>query len=607
MKFRWLTLVTSCPAFVCALVAGNSGRIIVDGGVDEYAKAIVATSDRGFIVAGYTNSAGNGGFDILLLKFDSLGNLEWNKLIGGSGDDYCEDIIRTSDGGYAICGRTTSFGNGGSDMLVAKLNDMGFPVWIRAIGGAQYETCNSIMEDLDGSLVAAGKTYTFKLGSTSPDMYVVKLDQWGNVMWARSVGGYKDEEAYYVIRANDGGYVVAGYTGSFGQGLDDMYVIKLRNDGTVEWTRTIGGTGLDQAKAILPNPFGPSGGYVVVGETYSFDQYTGYVYVARISSWGYLYGTQVIGFLYGNTVNSAIRTGDGGCLILGASMRTFNYAMYLVKLDITTTLEWVSGIKFGNGDPPIIASDAIELSDGSFIVVGWTGDKLFDPDIDIYIAKVRGNGGFGGTPCPEYSDRLGEYKGQVGSSSSGYYTSTGVFVKAVPTNIVSYGSFSLRACGAMCNLNTLVRRIGDTLVAELLSAEYQWLDCDAGFSPIPGATGRKFIPDRPGSYAVRLSKNGCVDTSACYNVGYTWAADGSHDGEELSVFRRGNNTWVLLVKTNYTERILVRIVDLLGKEVISAHVYSGQPLYLNNLPGRGTYIVEAFIRGRKIVRELIFH
>jgi predicted transcriptional regulator len=205
------------------------------------------------------------------VKLDSSGNVQWTKTIGGSSDDFAYSIIQSSDGGYVIAGYTQSFGAGGSDIYVVKLDSSGNVQWVKTIGGSDWDVAYSIIQSSDGGYVVAGRTYSF--GAGKADMYVVKLDSAGNVQWAKTIGGSDDDRAYSIIQSSDGGYVVAGYTTSFGAGKEDMYVVKLDSSGNVQWTKTIGGSDKDVARSIIRSS---DGGYIVAGYTRSFGSGGGY-------------------------------------------------------------------------------------------------------------------------------------------------------------------------------------------------------------------------------------------------------------------------------------------------------------------------------------------
>jgi hypothetical protein len=242
----------------------------IGGSGDDEAISIIRSSDGGYIVAGGTESFGAGKADIFVVELDSSGNVVWAKTIGGSKGDRARSIIQSSDGGYVVVGGTESFGEGG--IYVVKLDNSGNVQWTKTIGGGG---ASSIIQSSDGGYVVAGRTESFGAGKT--DIYVVKLDSAGNVVWAKTIGGSDWDAAYSTIQSSDGGYVVAGLTWSFGAGYDDMYVVKMDSSGNVVWTKTIGGSYYDGADSVIQSS---DGGYVVVGSTGSFGE--GGIYVVKL-------------------------------------------------------------------------------------------------------------------------------------------------------------------------------------------------------------------------------------------------------------------------------------------------------------------------------------
>ncbi|MEO0192088.1 MAG: hypothetical protein ABIM46_04835, partial [candidate division WOR-3 bacterium] len=234
-------------------------------GYDD-APSIIQTSDGGYAVAGYTVSFGAGNFDILVIKLNPNGSLAWARTFGGIDGDWAESIIRTSDGGYAVAGATWSFGAGNDDFLVLKLNSNGSLAWARTYGGTGYEAVSSIIQITDGGYAVAGDISSFGPGDV--DLLVLKLNPDGSPAWARTyVMGTDYDWVYSITQTSDGGYAVAGETESFGAGGDDFFVLKLNSNGSLAWARTFGGISSDDAHSITQTS---DGGYAVAGHTGSF-------------------------------------------------------------------------------------------------------------------------------------------------------------------------------------------------------------------------------------------------------------------------------------------------------------------------------------------------
>jgi uncharacterized delta-60 repeat protein len=194
-------------------------------------------------VAGWTFSFGAGGRDFWVLKLNSDGIVAWQKTYGGADWDEACSIQRTSDGGYIVAGRTYSFGAGNYDFWVLKLNSDGTVSYQKTYGGANWDWANSIYQTSDGGYIVAGGTQSF--GAGGEDSWVLKLNSDGTVSWQKTYGGSSADRAYSIQQTSDGGYIVAGFTASFGAGSGDFWVLKLNSDGTIPFNPASGAQMID--------------------------------------------------------------------------------------------------------------------------------------------------------------------------------------------------------------------------------------------------------------------------------------------------------------------------------------------------------------------------
>jgi hypothetical protein len=410
--------IGACPEGNVCGYASTFAKSIGGSSRDE-ASSIIQSSDGGYVVAGVTESFGAGGRDFYVVKLDSSGNVLWTKTIGGSSLDIANSIIQSSDGGYVVAGRTWSFGAGHSDMFVVKLDSSGNVQWTKTIGGSSWDYANSIIQSSDGGYVIAGGTGSF--GAGYDDIYVVKLDSSGNVMWTKTIGGSNYDVAYSIIQSSDGGYIVAGYTGSFGAGYADIYVVKLDSSGNVLWTKTIGGSSRDEASSIIQSS---DGGYVVAGWTSSFGAGGYDFYVVKLDSSGNVLWTKTIGGSDNDFAYSIIQSSDGGYVVAG---RTESFGagyvdIYVVKLDSSGNVLWTKTIGGSSWDE---ASSIIQSSDGGYVVAGWTSRYG-----GIYVVKTDSNG----NAC--FSQNITNYS--VSSNVGSFSSPSTVAISQYPTvNIVS--------------------------------------------------------------------------------------------------------------------------------------------------------------------------
>jgi len=196
---------------------------------DEF-YSVQETTDGSYIIAGYTESySGAGRADVWLIKTDASGETLWEKTFGGSDNDYGYSVQQTSDGGYIIAGKTSSFGAAGQLYLI-KTDASGNKQWEKTFGGNGVATGWSVQQTSDGGYIIAGGTGSPDDPYGCGDLYLLKTDASGDKQWEKTFGGSENDEAYSVQQTSDGGYIIAGKTCSFGAGYYDVYLIKLRHE-----------------------------------------------------------------------------------------------------------------------------------------------------------------------------------------------------------------------------------------------------------------------------------------------------------------------------------------------------------------------------------------
>ena len=173
-------------------------------------------------------------------KLDNFGNLLWTKTIGGQGRDVGMSVYQTAkDDGYIITGSTDSFGAGKRDVYVIRLDSGGALLWTKTIGGESDDEGISVIQSDDGGYAIAG--YTMSYGVGSEDVYFIKLDTNGNLLWANTLGGKLKERGQSIKQTADKGYVIGGHTESFGFGAQDVFVVKYDLNGRTCYDQLKGG------------------------------------------------------------------------------------------------------------------------------------------------------------------------------------------------------------------------------------------------------------------------------------------------------------------------------------------------------------------------------
>jgi len=199
----------------------------------DVATALVETSDGGYTLAGHTNSFSAGDDDFWLVKTDGSGNIKWSQTYGGANLDEVNSLVEASDGGYAIAGFTNSSGAGNLDFWLVKTDGSGNMEWNQTYGGAETDIAYSLVETSDGGYALTGRTSSF--GAGFEDFWLVKTDGSGNIEWSRTYGGANHEGAKSLVETSDGGYALAGQTSSFGTGSNDFWLVRTNEQGIPEF------------------------------------------------------------------------------------------------------------------------------------------------------------------------------------------------------------------------------------------------------------------------------------------------------------------------------------------------------------------------------------
>jgi len=249
------------------------------GQYGENGYKILPTSDGGFIIGGDTLSYGAGNGDLWLIKINDTGSIEWQKVYGGPSYDYFKNLIITSDGGYLLMGITQSFGAGGFDIWLIKLDSSGNVAWQKVYGGTAYDYGKRIIETADGYMI---------LGHTNTpgnfDLWVLKIDTNGNLVWQKTYGG-DGTELSYDMAAVGNGYILMGFTTSWGAGGYDVWLVAINNTGAIEWQRAYGSTQKEIGFSLLAIQ---NDGLVVAGETESFGSGYTDIWVLKTNTTGYI-------------------------------------------------------------------------------------------------------------------------------------------------------------------------------------------------------------------------------------------------------------------------------------------------------------------------------
>jgi hypothetical protein len=259
--------------------AGNSGLLVrtdvagnilwsktINGFNFIYANEVHQTIDGGFIVIGSAWPLVGSG-NIMLLKTDGSGNITWQKILSSGANNYDDgnSVRQTNDGGYIIIGTSVNSGVF-SKMLLVKTDATGSVVWTKTYDApGTYNIGWSVRQTADGGYVIGGQTITTP--GTNYNAYMIKTNSTGDTLWTRAFGGANPDYARAVQQTSDGGYMLAGYTQSFGAGGADVYLVKTDSAGNLSWSKAYGGASGDGTYFGMQTN---DGGYVAAGFTSSF-------------------------------------------------------------------------------------------------------------------------------------------------------------------------------------------------------------------------------------------------------------------------------------------------------------------------------------------------
>ncbi len=391
MKIRlWTTVLSftlACAGFSSDSFTKTFGGKDLDRGI-----GVSLTSDGGYIAVGFTKSFGAGGEDIYVVKSDAKGHLEWEKTYGGEKNDNGWVIHQTVEGGYMIAGFTESFGNGDFDFFLIKTDENGNEEWTKTYGGKGMDRCWSAQPTADGGYVLLGETTSY--GAGEEDAYLVKCDAKGNMEWAKVYGGTGQDRCFSVLQTSDKGYVFAGMTLSFGAGESDVYLIKTDPKGKMEWSKTFGGEALDIGHSVLQTS---DGGYAIIGYTNNFGAVNDDPYLIKTGESGNTEWTQVYSHENLDHALNGCQTSDQGFILIGFSGyitpegKPGASDILMVKTDASGKREWTKtiggkkGRNFGYG--------VAVCPDGGYILVGDTSLQGAG-QLDLLLQKTdhRGDG-----------------------------------------------------------------------------------------------------------------------------------------------------------------------------------------------------------------------
>ena len=349
--------------------------------------SVQQTSDGSYILAGHTASYGS--THTWLIKADTNGSQQWSKTFGGTNPEVARSVQQTLDGGYILAGHTFQYGNTYEDARLIKTDTNGSQQWDKTFGGTSCDYVHSVQQTSDGSYILAGTTYSYSAGWG--DVWLIKADTNGSQQWNKTFGGTNDDYAYSVQQTSDDGYILAGSTMSYGAGYVDAWLIKTDMNGNQQWDKTFGGTNDDYAYSVQQTT---DGGYILAGSTGSYcDGYTD-AWLIKTDTDGNLQWNKTFGGTNYEWAYSVQQTSDGGYILAGSTMSYgAGYDAWLIKTDMNGNQQWNK--TFGGTNDDLVYS-VQQTSDGSYVLAGETR-SYGAGNGDAWLIKVSGEANNTGT------------------------------------------------------------------------------------------------------------------------------------------------------------------------------------------------------------------
>lgn len=348
----------------------------------DWGNDVRETPDGGFITVGRTASYGQGGSDIWLIRTNSDGDTLWTRTFGGEGEDEGQAVRMTGDGGFVITGWVTGTTNGHSneDLVVIKTDSTGNLEWQQELGGRYTERGYDVLEIEDGYTITGHR----QPGALeSENIWLVRISADGDSLWSKMYGGEEDDRGTALAPAENGGVVITGRSWSLGGESADIFMIKTDSSGEEVWTSVFGGTEKEWGTSIQQT----TGGYVVTGWTWSQGAGLSDMVLIRTDLSGHMLWQRTFGGPSTDRSHSVYSTDEGGFILAGTSSSygELGNNLWVVRTDYYGKMVWSKVL----GGAAAERGYAIrQTSNGSYLVAGriWNGTGSMDDAWLVHLA-----------------------------------------------------------------------------------------------------------------------------------------------------------------------------------------------------------------------------
>ena len=514
-----------------------------------------------------TAIGGQGMNDIKGITTDSIGNIY---ITGG--------FSNTADFDPGAGTFNITSNNGSIDMFVAKLDSNANLIWVKAVGGLGTDQGRSVSVDLEGNVYVTGKfsgsvdfdpgAGSFSLFGYNDDAFVLKLAANGDFIWARNMGGTQYDQGRDIVTDDSSNTYVTGQFSGFGifgnysmasLGPEDIFIAKLDSSGVVLWVRQVG-VSTDSTR-VYSVAYDKAGSVVIAGQYFNnldISPNSGvslitvqpygcgnYFLLKLTSGGGFVWGVPFARPALSCQANIDIATDTGGNVYAtgifsygsdfdpgpattyilspnGVPAGVSDYDIFISRINANGTFGWARG--FGSirqGDRGVaiavdtsgyvyttgVFTDTVDMNPGvNNYLLHAPDSNAGNPDYAVYVHKLG--------QCANIDTILTQLACNHYTLNGQTYTTTGTYKQLLVTSGGCDSTVTLNL--TISHLNRNVSITTTSITSQETGATYQWLDCNNNMSAIPGATSASFVPANVGSYAVALSKNGCLDTSDCH-------------------------------------------------------------------------------------------
>jgi len=328
------------------------------------------TADDGYIITGLTDHIDYWYNDVFLLKTDSNGDTLWSKVYGGSNDDIGVSVQQTADGGYIITGWSDSFSSSHQVYLI-KTDSEGEMMWSKTYGDDDEYTGRSVIQTNDGGYFITGYGYTYPPGGAAW-VYLTKTDSIGNVLWTTTLHDVHEDFGHSGKQTNDGGYIITGGTDRLNN-ISDLLLMKTSANGEIDWVKTYGENNTFETGYCVQQTF--DGGFIITGQKETNNNAVD-VYLIRTDNYGDTLWTRTYGGTSMDRGYSVQQTTDGGYVITGVK----DYYIYLIKTDSNGITVSITEIPISNPNRKLVRM--FDLS----------GKEIFKPKKNIPYIEIYDDG-----------------------------------------------------------------------------------------------------------------------------------------------------------------------------------------------------------------------